>query len=115
MEMTEKPLMMMTRAEIKNLIRELAAELKPATETATIQRPSDPFTPRLAVGWIGLAKAWGVTVNTAKARYETGAFNDACKWIDGKLVVNTELAAELWTKHLQEQRAEREKRIRDKH
>lgn len=97
-----KPLMMMTGDELVQLAKEIANVLQSnrRTEVATNAPTSKPK--EVAIGWIGLAKALGVTPQTAKARFETGALDKACKMIDGKLVTDVERAVLEWAKYKRE-------------
>lgn len=94
--MEEKPLMMMTGSELIALAKEIYKALPKPKEP---QRPQEPKgdLPEYVLGWNGLARLFGVTVNTAKRRYESGALRGACKVVDGKLVTHSALALEKWS------------------
>lgn len=94
--MEEKPLMMMTGSELIALAKEIYKALPKQKET---QQPNEPKgdLPEYVLGWNGLARLFGVTVNTAKRRYESGALRGACKVVDGKLVTHSALALEKWS------------------
>lgn len=100
--METKPLMMMTSDEILLLVDRILSKLNQGkkVETAALDRATnDKILPEYVIGWNGLAKLFGVTVNTAKARYETGALDAACKIVNGKLLTNAPLAIKLWSEH----------------
>lgn len=94
--MEEKPLMMMTGSELIALAKEI---YKALPKPKDIQQPKEPKgdLPEYVLGWNGLARLFGVTVNTAKRRYESGALKGACKVVDGKLVTHSALALEKWS------------------
>lgn len=94
--MEEKPLMMMTGSELIALAKEIYKAIPKPKEP---QQPKEPKgdLPEYVLGWNGLARLFGVTVNTAKRRYESGALKGACKVVDGKLVTHSALALEKWS------------------
>lgn len=94
--MEEKPLMMMTGSELIALAKEIYKALPKQKESQQKQEPKGDL-PEYVLGWNGLARLFGVTVNTAKRRYESGALNGACKVVDGKLVTHSALALEKWS------------------
>lgn len=94
--MEEKPLMMMTGSELIALVKEIYKALPKPQEPQQKQEPKGDL-PEYVLGWNGLARLFGVTVNTAKRRYESGALKGACKVVDGKLVTHSALALEKWS------------------
>jgi hypothetical protein len=94
--MEEKPLMMMTGSELIALAKEIYKALPKPKEPQQKQEPKGDL-PEYVLGWNGLARLFGVTVNTAKRRYESGALKGACKVVDGKLVTHSALALEKWS------------------
>ena len=96
--MEEKPLMMMTGSELIALAKEIYKALPKQKEPQPKEPKGD--LPEYVLGWNGLARLFGVTVNTAKRRYESGALNGACKVVDGKLVTHSALALEKWSAYL---------------
>lgn len=93
--MEEKPLMMMTGSELIALAKEIYKAL-PKPKEPQQQEPKGNL-PEYVLGWNGLARLFGVTVNTAKRRFESGALRGACKVVDGKLVTHSALALEKWS------------------
>lgn len=97
--MEEKPLMMMTGSELIALAKEIYKALPKPKEPKEPKEPKGDL-PEYVLGWNGLARLFGVTVNTAKRRYESGALRGACKVVDGKLVTHSALALEKWSAYL---------------
>lgn len=97
--MEEKPLMMMTGSELIALAKEIYKAIPKPQEPQQKQEPKGDL-PEYVLGWNGLARLFGVTVNTAKRRYESGALKGACKVVDGKLVTHSALALEKWSAYL---------------
>lgn len=97
--MEEKPLMMMTGSELIALAKEIYKALPKQKEPQQNKEPKGDL-PEYVLGWNGLARLFGVTVNTAKRRYESGALRGACKVVDGKLVTHSALALEKWSAYL---------------
>lgn len=106
--MEEKPLMMMTSSELLELADRIIARLpRKVVETASAAPPdSDKVLPDYVVGWTGLANLFGITPNTAKARYATGALKDACRMVQGKLITQPERAVKAWAEY-QEKRKDK--------
>lgn len=87
---------MMTGSELIALAKEIYKAIPKPQEPQQKQEPKGDL-PEYVLGWNGLARLFGVTVNTAKRRYESGALNGACKVVDGKLVTHSALALEKWS------------------
>lgn len=96
--------MMMTREEILDIAGDIIAKLPKRVETATLDRNKEKVLPDYVMGWNGLARLFGVSVNTAKKRYNTGALGSACKFVDGKLITRPELAVKLWAEYKENER-----------
>lgn len=105
----DKPIVMMTGAELKALVKEVVEELsvqaQKQAETATLKHSDNSKeVPTYAVGWGGLAQALGVSINTARKYYETGALEGACVMTGGTLVTRPELARKQWSEYKAEQK-----------
>lgn len=87
----DKPLMMMTGSELVELAREITKTIKETERSADVE---------LVMGWSGLAKLFGVSVNTAKARHRTGALDGATYEVDGKIVTNAKKALSQWAEYI---------------
>ncbi|MDM1415774.1 DUF3853 family protein [Myroides odoratimimus] len=94
-ELKEKPVWQMTGQELLNLLKEIAVNESPHSST---NQSKDTLSKRYVYGIRGIAELFGCSISTANKIKKEGKIRSAILQYGRKIIVDAELALELFSK-----------------
>ncbi|MEK6525103.1 DUF3853 family protein [Myroides odoratimimus] len=94
-ELKEKPVWQMTGQELLNLLKEIAVNESPHSST---NQSKDNLSKRYVYGIRGIAELFGCSISTANKIKKEGKIKSAILQYGRKIIVDAELALELFSK-----------------